>query len=375
MEVLQIANDYLNTKLYASLFSSLNETGVSNSVFVPVCKNKTYETESGAPDQDNTRLIVCPCFSGIDRILYFSKQKKIIKEITASQDLEQIHIIHAHTLFSSGYAAMKLKEKYGKPYIAAVRNVDVNVFFKRMIHLRRLGIEIMREASQVIFLSPAYKEHVLETYIPECNRRMIEEKCSIIPNGISPKFFMEDCHGKRIGDKKIRLIYAGEINRNKNLGETIKAAKILKERRIDVSITAVGDVTEARCKEWIRDPLVEHIPYCSQEELLHRYGDADIFVMPSHTETFGLVYAEAMSQGLPVIYTRGQGFDGQFAEGEVGYSVSDNDAEEIAEKILKIKENYGNMSERCVKNARLFDWGKIAGEYQAIYRRLVEEER
>jgi len=43
--------------------------------------------------------------------------------------------------------------------------------------------------------------------------------------------------------------------------------------------------------------------------------------MPSITETFGLVYAEALSQGLPVLYTRGQGFDRQFEEGEVGYAV------------------------------------------------------
>ena len=37
------------------------------------------------------------------------------------------------------------------------------------------------------------------------------------------------------------------------------------------------------------------------------YRENDIYVMPSIIETFGLVYAEAMSQGLPVIYTRGQG--------------------------------------------------------------------
>lgn len=40
--------------------------------------------------------------------------------------------------------------------------------------------------------------------------------------------------------------------------------------------------------------------------------------MPSHKETFGLVYAEAMSQGLPIIYTKNQGFDGQFPDGYVG---------------------------------------------------------
>ena len=40
------------------------------------------------------------------------------------------------------------------------------------------------------------------------------------------------------------------------------------------------------------------------------------FCLPSHAETFGLVYVEAMSQGLPIIY-EGQGFDKQFQDGEV----------------------------------------------------------
>lgn len=58
--------------------------------------------------------------------------------------------------------------------------------------------------------------------------------------------------------------------------------------------------------------------------------------MPSFTESFGLVYAEAMSQGLPVIYSKGQGFDGQFAEGVVGYHVDAHDPEELCENIIKM---------------------------------------
>ena len=61
--------------------------------------------------------------------------------------------------------------------------------------------------------------------------------------------------------------------------------------------------------------------------------------MPSYTESFGLVYAEAMSQKLPVIYSKGQGFDGQFEEGLVGYHVSPYDVKDIANGILKALEN------------------------------------
>ena len=94
--------------------------------------------------------------------------------------------------------------------------------------------------------------------------------------------------------------------------------------------------------------------------------------MPSHTETFGLVYAEAMSQGIPVLYTRGQGFDGQFPEGTVGYAVSDRDADDLAEKIRMVLSDYPNLSANCIKNASRFDWHKIAEEYQDIYQSAIQ---
>ena len=90
--------------------------------------------------------------------------------------------------------------------------------------------------------------------------------------------------------------------------------------------------------------------------------------MPSIHETFGLVYAEAMSQGLPVIYTRGQGFDGQFNEGEVGYSVEASDSKEIAEKILEIVDNYGEISRMSRESCKMFNWNIIAENYNALYK-------
>ena len=75
-----------------------------------------------------------------------------------------------------------------------------------------------------------------------------------------------------------------------------------------------------------------------------------------------------MSQGLPIIYTRGQGFDGQFAEGEVGYSVQYDSAEEIADRVKDILDKYEIISRNCIKKVDRFDWDKIAKEYIDIYK-------
>ena len=95
--------------------------------------------------------------------------------------------------------------------------------------------------------------------------------------------------------------------------------------------------------------------------------------MPSHTETFGLTYAEAMSQGLPVIYTRGQGFDKQFDDGVVGYSVSDTNVQELVQKIMECIKHYEKLSTNCVTNVTKFDWNYICNTYISIYEKMIKE--
>ena len=113
----------------------------------------------------------------------------------------------------------------------------------------------------------------------------------------------------------------------------------------------------------------------NKEELIKLYRKNDIFVMPSFSETFGLVYVEAMSQGIPVIYTRGQGFDGQFEEGIVGYSVNPKSKSEIADKIKMILKKYEEISKNCIKKYTEYNWNKICDKYYQIYQDILYERR
>ncbi len=359
--VLHIANDYLGTSLYEALINALDKAGVSNLVFVPVKNGSDYN------DVPNPQVVISSCFTEMDRLLFFSKQKKMYAAICETIDLNNVCCVHAHMLFSAGYTAMKLKETKGIPYIVAVRNTDVNMVFKNMIHLRRLGVKIMQEAERIIFLSPAYRDTVLAKYVPSDVRAGIESKSLVIPNGISAYFHGNRYEHKPINRTRIRLIYVGTANKNKNLGETIEACNILKKRGINCIYTVVGDLAGKKYVDMLHKENIKHYPKCGHDELINYYRENDIFVMPSHTETFGLVYPEAMSQGLPVIYTRGQGFDGQFSDGEVGYSVSDSDPEELADRILKVIDDYDRLSKNATKMSAKFDWDDIAREYVDIY--------
>lgn len=164
----------------------------------------------------------------------------------------------------------------------------------------------------------------------------------------------------------------GAISKRKNILTTIKAINILREKGYDVKFTIVGKVVdEGVYKDIQKFDFIKYIPPKPREELLKIYQGNDIFVMPSITETFGLVYSEAMSQGLPVIYTKGQGFDGQFEDGEVGFAVDCFDADEIADRIIEVLDDYETISSKCLHSVDKFKWDSISLKYSRIYQKII----
>lgn len=368
MKILHINSNYLYTTLFDKMTERLIAKGTENTVFMPVSGNIKFVI----PDKPYVNHPVC--FNNKDRYLYHYKQKKIFNSLNATLDVELYGIVHAHTLFTDGHIAYKIKQKYGIPYLVAVRNTDVNTFFKHMIHLRKLGIKILKEAEKVIFLSDPYKNIVIDKYVPTWTKQEILGKSEIIPNGID-EFWLKNKEYKKEqpNPKKLKLIYAGVINRNKNIITTIQAIEILQKKNFNIEFTVVGRIDdESIYKQIIEKPYVIYIEPKPREELLEIYRANDIFVMPSLTETFGLVYAEAMSQGLPVIYTKGQGFDGQFEDGQVGYSIISNNPGDVANAIEKVLLNFLEISNRCVQLSSKFDWSKIANEYVHIYDKCIK---
>lgn len=369
MKVLQIANDYLNTQLYKKLFAALLEHNIESQVYVPVdychiCSDEELEAEG--------TVAVVPCFSTTDRMLFYRKQRKLIKEAQNRWDIQKFDLLHAHTVFSGGYAAWKLHKQYHIPYAVAVRNTDKNVFFRYMLHLRHTGVKIMRDAAVVIFLSPAYRDSVIASYVPKSMREKIYEKSIVIPNGISEIFIDDRCLPHKLSSEELRLIYVGEINDNKNITTTIEAIEQLRQQGLSVTFTVAGPICQEKYQGFFKKfPFVNYLGKISLQQVKEQMRQSDIFIMPSHTETFGLVYAEAMSQGLPVLYTRGQGFDGQFDDGTVGYAVNDRDAGDVVQRIRMVIEQYDRLAQNAYEGAAKFSWEKIASDYQKIYARII----
>lgn len=351
------------------MIEGLDTLNIDNNVFVP-----TFDSTSGVIEpKDNVH--VSNCFNKNDRFIFNFKQRKILNSIINYYDLYKFDLIHAHTVFTDGNCAYELSLKYSIPYIVAVRNTDLNDFFKYRINLRNRGLKILNNASAIIFLSESYKEELFKKYIPDKYKNQLKEKSIVIPNGID-QFWLDNKYLKRgsLNSNSFSIVYAGVINKNKNLLCTARAINDLNEHGFGIRYNVVGSVLDkSYYKKIMSFPFVSYTKKLSKEELISIYRDNDIFVMPSIKESFGLVYAEAMTQGLPIIYSKGQGFDGQFDDGVVGYAVDSKDYHDLSNRLKMIIENYQTISSNCVKLADKFSWDDICLRYLNLYLKILGE--
>lgn len=362
MKVLHINVHYTSNVLHSNMIAELERQGIKCDVFVPVSVNDNYENQK-------TNVVVSKCYNKYDRINFGVKQRKIYSSLVKLMPIKEYNYVHAYTVFTDGNVAFELNKRFGIPYVVAVRNSDVNTFFKYMPHLRKRGVEIMKNATAVFFLSKKYKKRTFDEYIPKKFAEEIEKKTYVIPNGID-NFWLETPRSvTEKNDNALNVMCAGVINKNKNMISLIKALQLLQQQGKKVHLDIAGKVENQKIiSELMTYGFVTYHGKLTKEQLCELYKKNDVFALVSFHETFGMVYIEAMSRGLPVIYTKNEGFDGQFPEGEVGFAVDPHNVVQIAEKIKEAYENRKRISENCIRAVHNYGWKKIVNKYIEIYK-------
>jgi L-malate glycosyltransferase len=378
LTVLHVCSDFARQAIYNLLVSELDGLGIRQFVYVPVRTAQELQVNRNDALQ-MTRYRYAHVLRPWHRLFFRTKIRTVLQDLCAHAGPAGCDVVHAHFLYSDGVVALRVKQQLGKPYIVAVRNTDVHAFMRLRPDLRWLCWDVIEQAERVIFVTPAYRELLLRR-VPRRLCGLLEQKALIVPNGLA-RFWIDNPgprHGPHSGT--LKLLYVGDFSRNKNLANTLRAAAMLNENR-EVSLTLVGagGDGEAQIDAMLasgRYPFVRRVGRVADRAALAAiYREHDMLLMPSFRETFGVVYLEAMSQGLPIVYSKGQGVDGYFEPDTVGAAVDPSDPSDIAAKILLLAARMDRVRPLCVEQAKSFDWSRIAACYRQVYEQAAAAAR
>jgi len=172
------------------------------------------------------------------------------------------------------------------------------------------------------------------------------ERYTVIPNGVDTEAFRPDpaCRQRfrqewGLGDGEVLVCFVGRLDHEKGIDTLLAAMSHLGARGHATDIVIAGDGP----RRAIVENFIRHGEGGRRCRLLGFVQDvrgalnaADIFVMPSRWEGFGLAAAEAMSMGLPVIATRVPGLSDLVIDGQTGLLIDRGDAVSLAEAITQL---------------------------------------
>ena len=214
---------------------------------------------------------------------------------------------------------------------------------------------IARYADGIRVVSQGIKEKLVK-------KGIAPEKIAVIPTPVDLEKFkaFEPEKVKQIKDdyfnKKI-ILYAGRLVKVKNLPLLLKAVAMIRNSKHNIILLIIGEGGEkAKLKRKVRrleiEDVVVFISFAPQKDLVNYYHAADVFVLPSFSESLGKVLIEAGAAGCPVVSTETTGARDIVVEGRTGYLAPIGDENAMVEKILKVLRMEDSERKEMAKNAQ-----------------------
>lgn len=371
MHILHINSYYSTTPLYQNLYDRQVASGFDLDVYVPIAKE--FPKDRLAAKGDYCQIV--EAFHQMDRYVFHLKHYKIWQDLKKRYSFEQIDLVHAHSLFSNGWLAHKVYLTHKIPYVVAVRSADIRTFFQKMPWLRRLGLKILADAEQVVFISENSRREVFAKYIPESMQAELAAKTQVIANGIDDYWHANRYEGKPADlHQPLRLVCTAKLLKEKQIPKLINLVAYYNQHAQAAELHLIGPAWDESILAQVKDhPLVTYHGPKDKDGMRDLYREMDIFALVSSRETFGLVYVEAMSQGLPVIYTQGEGFDSYYPNYEVGVSLDPDQPEDFARAVQAILADYPSFCQRALNHSKDFSWDKISGRYDQLYQEVLNK--
>lgn len=375
MRILHICNDFAGSKVHSSLYKEIDRLGEEQTVYT-YFRDEALDGENAFGGK-GTKFVYRHILKPYHRLLYHKKVKAVYADMVSSLAMTDgaYDLAHATTLFSDGALAWRAKQDYGIPYVVSVRNTDVNVFLGYAPHTWATGEKVLKEASGIVFISKALKDKFCRHPYIKAILHEIEDKIVVQPNGIDD-YWLEHVKTTPAAENH-NVLYVGKFDWNKNVMKLCESVLELRPVFPDIQLHLVGGGGSQWGGVKIKtdkypETIIYHGKIYDKAILKDVYSRCNVFAMPSLHETFGLVYIEALTQNLAIIYTKGQGVDGMLDE-RVGESVHASSKEDIKRAITKIFNERSKYKAHGVVDFSQFRWGKIALRYLEIYRQCAEK--
>lgn len=285
-----------------------------------------------------------------------------------------VDVIHAHRWFGCGQAGYTYASAKQIPYVVDVAQSDLDSYRKLFVFNKKNAENVLFETARVVFTSPS-QEDFLAQHLPSKVANTVFAKSSLLYEPLESSW-LENLHiHPPTALVHIKLLYVGPFVEESRLDDMLHAMKKLQKRNYPVALTAVEtpeDVVDGRYRQKmladaLKSDCFKTLQTDSFEGLRDIYRSHDILFLP-HAETLQR-YAEALSQGLPVLYAPNGICDGVFKEGQAGYAVNPKNADDLAKTILNVSDLFGTIEQQIMRlhPLGLFDAKEQARQWEHLY--------
>lgn len=311
-------------------------------------------------------------FPNIKYFIYKKSMKKFLIDICKSHKPDVLYSVDP---ILDGRLCVEVGNELGIPVYLIEHSVPAN--YRKFVNNKvaiNIYKDVVKKATSTIFVSSNQKT-LFEDIIDE------KIKGKIIPNGY--RYENDNINNllpKKIDKSKVlKFVTVGFLEDRKGypiLFETIKRLNQLKKYKFELIIIGDGD-DKKRYNTMIKDMGISDICHFKglipHSEVYRYLLDSDIFILPSIEESFGIVYLEAMSCGLPVIGTKGEGIEDIVQDMKNGYLIKRNDVNELLSTIVYIIENPDEslkVALNGMNTVKNLNWRTNAEEIVKVFKKI-----
>ena len=289
---------------------------------------------------------------------------------------EKIDILHVHYAIPHASAAIQAKhilETYGIkiPIVTTLHGTDITLLGKDKSFKPVIEYAI-NKSDAVTSVSSDLKKETL-------NHFKITKQIDVIPNFIDSNLYNKD------GDKVLRsklantdekiLIHVSNFRKVKRVTDVVKIFEIV-QKEIPSKLIMIGDGPERIQAEQLCRKLniSDRVKFMGKLKSVEEFMSiSDLFLLPSETESFGLVALEAMASGVSVISSNSGGLSEVNIDGLTGYLSEVGDVEQMSENAIKLlsdNEKLEEFKENAFIHSQKFDLPNILPLYECLYEKL-----